>query len=93
MSTSREPETVREKIRQLENRRKILLNRKADAERKARTHRLIERVYSEILLPAHAPPSFSDRSAFWNSVEKIRKTTDELARSERTSSREQESKR
>jgi hypothetical protein len=84
MSTSREPETVREKIRQLENRRKILLNRKA------RTHRLIERVYSEILLPAHAPPSFSDRSAFWNSVEKIRKTTDELARSERTSSREQE---
>jgi hypothetical protein len=38
-----EPEAVREKIRQLENRQKILLNRKADAERKARTHRLIER--------------------------------------------------
>lgn len=37
-----EPEVVREKIRQLENRQKILLNRKADAERKARTHRLIE---------------------------------------------------
>jgi hypothetical protein len=37
-----EPDAVRVKIRQLENRQKILLNRKADAERKARTHRLIE---------------------------------------------------
>ena len=44
MSTQKpEPEVVRKKIRQLENRQKILLNRKADAERKARTHRLIER--------------------------------------------------
>jgi superfamily I DNA and RNA helicase len=44
MPTSKQkPEAVRQKIRQLENRQKILLNRKADAERKARTHRLIER--------------------------------------------------
>jgi hypothetical protein len=44
MSTQKqEPESVKEKIRQLENRLKTLLNRKADAERKARTHRLIER--------------------------------------------------
>lgn len=43
MPSSQEPEAVREKIRQLENRQKILLNRKADAERKARAHRLIER--------------------------------------------------
>lgn len=43
MATPKEPEAVREKIRQLENRQKILLNRKADAERKTRTHRLIER--------------------------------------------------
>ena len=35
--------TVREEIRQLENRQKILLNKRADAERKARTHCLIER--------------------------------------------------
>lgn len=42
-SSSREPEAVREKIRQLENRQKILLNRKSDVQRKARTHRLIER--------------------------------------------------
>lgn len=43
VSSLQEPEAVREEIRQLENRQKILLNRKADAERKARTHRLIER--------------------------------------------------
>ena len=33
-------------------------------------------VHSEILLQAHAPPSFSDRSALWNSVEKIEKSRD-----------------
>jgi hypothetical protein len=38
-----EPEVVLKKIRQLKNRQKILLNRKTNAERKARTHRLIER--------------------------------------------------
>jgi hypothetical protein len=43
VSSSQGPEAVRKKICQLENRQKILLNRKADAERKARTHRLIER--------------------------------------------------
>ena len=38
-------------------------------------------VHSEILLPAHAPPSFSDRSTLWNSVEKIEKSRDaQLAR-------------
>lgn len=37
-----EVQAVREKIRQLENRQQVLLNRKSDAERKARTHRLIE---------------------------------------------------
>lgn len=43
ISSSQEPEAVRKKIRQLQNRQKVLLNRKVDAERKARTHRLIER--------------------------------------------------
>ena len=38
-----EMQAVREKIRQLENRQKILMNKKTDAERKERTHRLIER--------------------------------------------------
>ena len=35
-------EKVKTEIRQLENHQKILLNRKTDAERKARTRRLIE---------------------------------------------------
>lgn len=34
---------MEEELRQLQNRQKILLNRKSDAERKARTRRLIER--------------------------------------------------
>lgn len=50
-----EVHAVQEKIRQLENRQKVLLNRKSDADRKARTHRLIEcgaileRVFPEIV--------------------------------------------
>ena len=31
-------------------------------------------VHSEILIPTHAPPGFSDRSTLWNSVEKIEKS-------------------
>lgn len=26
-------------------------------------------VHSEIMLPAHAPPAYADRSTLWNSVE------------------------
>ena len=38
-------------------------------------------VHSEILLPAYAPPEFSDRSTLWNSVEKIEKSRNaQLAR-------------
>ena len=38
-------------------------------------------VHSEIMLPAHAPPEFSDRSTLWNSVEQIEKSSDaQLAR-------------
>ena len=38
-------------------------------------------VHTEILLPSHAPPEFSDRSALWNSVEKIEKAKNsQLAR-------------
>ena len=46
-------EKVKTEIRQLENRQKILLNRKTDAERKARTRRLIEHGASlENIFPA-----------------------------------------
>ncbi len=38
-------------------------------------------VHSEIILPAHAPSEFSDRSTLWNSVEKIEKSRNaQLAR-------------
>lgn len=38
-------------------------------------------IHTEILLPPHAPPEFSDRSILWNSVEKIEKAKNsQLAR-------------
>lgn len=38
-------------------------------------------VHSEILLPAHAPPEFQDRSTLWNSVEQVEKSSNsQLAR-------------
>ena len=38
-------------------------------------------VHAEIMLPAHAPRSFADRSTLWNSVEQIEKARDsQLAR-------------
>ena len=38
-------------------------------------------VHSEIMLPDHAPPNFSDRSTLWNAVEKIEKAKNsQLAR-------------
>ena len=38
-------------------------------------------VHAEIILPAHAPPEFADRSTLWNSVEQIEKARDsQLAR-------------
>ena len=38
-------------------------------------------VHTEIMLPTHAPPEFSDRSTLWNSVEEIEKSaTAQLAR-------------
>jgi len=30
--------------------------------------------HTEVLLPSHAPPNFQNRSALWNSVEKIEKS-------------------
>lgn len=38
-----EKEKVQKELRQLENRQKTLLNKQRDAERRARTRRLIER--------------------------------------------------
>lgn len=65
MPSSQEPEAVREKIRQLENRQKILLNRKINAERKARTHRLIKHgAILESVFPEIVPMSGEQVKAF-----------------------------
>ncbi|MVB10553.1 hypothetical protein CAFE_12480 [Caprobacter fermentans] len=65
MPSSQEPEAVREKIRQLENRQKILLNRKTDSKRKERTHRLIERgAILESIFPEIVPMTGEQVKAF-----------------------------
>lgn len=60
-----EVKAVRKKIRQLENRQKVLLNKKTDAERKERTHRLIERgAILESAFPSVIPLSNEEARAF-----------------------------
>ncbi|MCC8025518.1 MAG: DUF3847 domain-containing protein [Clostridium sp.] len=60
-----EKRKVETELRQLENRQKILLNKKADAERKARTHRLIERgAILENVFPAVAAMTGEEVKAF-----------------------------
>lgn len=60
-----EKHKLEKEIRQLENRQKILLNKKADAERKARTRRLIERgAILESVFPALAGQSGEEVKAF-----------------------------
>lgn len=57
--------SVRKHIHQLENRQKILLNRKTDTERKARTHRLIERgAILESIFPEIVPMTSEQVKAF-----------------------------
>jgi hypothetical protein len=60
-----EPDAVQVKIRQLENRQKVLMNRKADTERKARAYRLIEREsILESVFPEIVPMSGEQIKAF-----------------------------
>ena len=54
-----------EKIRQIDNRIKIITNLERDAERRERTHRLIEKgAIIESLLPATIPLSGEEFKAF-----------------------------
>ena len=65
-------EKVKTEIRQLENRQKILLNRKTDAERKARTRRLIE--YGAILesiFPATTAMTGEEVNAFLSAISRL----------------------
>ena len=65
-------EKVKTEIRQLENRQKILLNRKTDAERKTRTRRLIE--YGAILesiFPATTAMTGEEVKAFLFAISRL----------------------
>lgn len=61
----KERNRLEKEICQLQNRQKILLNKKANAERKARTHRLIERgAILESVFPTVAAMSGEEVKAF-----------------------------
>lgn len=65
-------EKVKTEIRQLENRQKILLNRKTDAERKARTRRLIEHgVILESIFPATTAMTGEEVKAFLSVISRL----------------------
>ena len=58
-------EKVQKEIEQLQNRQKILLNRKTDTERRARTRRLIEHgAVLESIFPATAAMTGEEAKAF-----------------------------
>ena len=62
-------EKVKTEIRQLENRQKILLNRKTDAERKAKTRRLIEHgAVLESIFPATTAMTGEEVKAFLSAI-------------------------
>ena len=65
-------EKVKTEIRQLENRQKILLNRKTDAERKARTRRLIEHgAVLESIFPAISDMTGEEVKAFLSAISRL----------------------
>ena len=65
-------EKVKTEIRQLENRQKILLNRKTDAERKTRTRRLIEHgAILESIFPAISDMTGEEVKAFLSAISRL----------------------
>ena len=65
-------EKVKTEIHQLENRQKILLNRKTDAERKARTRRLIEHgAILESIFPAISDMTGEEVKAFLSAISRL----------------------
>lgn len=63
---------LEKEICQLQNRQKILLNKKANAERRERTHRLIERgAILESVFPAVAAMSGEEVKAFLLSLSRL----------------------
>lgn len=67
-----EQEKVQQEIRQLENRQKILLNKQTDAERRARTRRLIEHgAILESIFPATVTMTGEEVKAFLLSLSRL----------------------
>lgn len=67
-----EQEKVQREIQQLENRQKILLNKKTDAERRVRTRRLIEHgAILESVFPATVTMTGEDVKAFLLSLSRL----------------------
>ena len=67
-----EQKKVRQEIRQLENRQKILLNRQRDEERRARTRRLIEHgAILESIFPATVTMTGEEVKAFLLSLSRL----------------------
>lgn len=76
-----EQEKVQREIQQLENRQKILLNKKTDAERRARTRRLIEHgAILESIFPALAGLSGEEVKAFLLSLSRLPGATEAAER-------------
>lgn len=67
-----EQEKMQREIRQLENRQKILLNKQTDAERRARTRRLIEHgAILESVFPATVTMTGEEVKAFLLSLSRL----------------------
>lgn len=67
-----EQEKVQREIRQLENRQKILLNKQTDAERRARTRRLIEHgAILESVFPATVTMTGEEVKSFLLSLSRL----------------------
>lgn len=85
MNPLEEKRKVETELRQLQNRQKILLNKKANAERKARTHRLIERgAILESTFPAVAAMTGEEVKAFLLSLSCLLGAGEAAAKSAKT---------
>ena len=85
MNLLEEKRKVETELRQLQNRQKILLNKKANAERKARTHRLIERgAILESVCPAVAARTGEEVGAFLLSLSRLPGAGEAAAKSAKT---------
>ena len=83
-----EQEQVLKKIRQLENRQKILLNRQSDMERRARTRRLIEHgAILESVFPELAVLPDEEVKAFLLALSRLPEAAELLKKTKRRSNR------